>query len=212
MTDKATNTAIWQESRRAIGSLGERRFQIEVLGDHLALERVEYQGIKGDHYQISLYTPGGSQHRPIRGADEAGARAAWATLLAQPRCRECGDPEPGEYMEPTQTQMRERGLCCGCNFWTNRLAVLGPNSATVGGISYEIERERPDLRLHERHVLGHGGAAFEVEFFDGRRVRTTNLWSCGEVPKHFRGRIPDNARFVARALFSAYTGHGSASR
>ena len=43
---------------------------------------------------------------------------------------------------------------------------------------------------------GFGGKVFEVRFFDGRVVVTHNLWHQGEVPAHFRARLPDNAVFA----------------
>lgn len=46
---------------------------------------------------------------------------------------------------------------------------------------------------------GFGGRLFTIEFFDGRRVSTTNLMHQGTVPARWRERFPDNARFLTDA-------------
>jgi len=44
--------------------------------------------------------------------------------------------------------------------------------------------------------LGFGGRRFDIEFFDGRKVVTKDLWHQGVIPPKWRERWPDNARFV----------------
>lgn len=43
---------------------------------------------------------------------------------------------------------------------------------------------------------GFGGHRFDIEWFDGRKATTRNLWHQGTVPAEWRHRYPDNARFV----------------
>ncbi|TMR92836.1 hypothetical protein [Nonomuraea basaltis] len=43
---------------------------------------------------------------------------------------------------------------------------------------------------------GFGGHRFDIEFFDGRRVTTTDLWHQGVIPPKWRERYPNNARVV----------------
>lgn len=42
---------------------------------------------------------------------------------------------------------------------------------------------------------GFGGAKFQIEFNDGTRVVTTNLWCQGEPKGFWKQHFPDNARF-----------------
>lgn len=44
--------------------------------------------------------------------------------------------------------------------------------------------------------LGFGGQKFVIEFFDGHRITTNDLWCAGTVPPKWRRRHPDNACFV----------------
>lgn len=46
---------------------------------------------------------------------------------------------------------------------------------------------------------GFAGTRYDIEFDDGRRVTTHDLWYQGPVPPKFRDRLPDNARFVQPA-------------
>ncbi|WP_067184506.1 hypothetical protein [Microtetraspora niveoalba] len=47
---------------------------------------------------------------------------------------------------------------------------------------------------------GFGGRRVDIEFFDGRKVTTTDLWHQGTVPPKWRHRFPNNARFVQREI------------
>jgi hypothetical protein len=67
-----------------------------------------------------------------------------------------------------------------------------PGGLVIGGKHYRLGSEYEGSGAFK----GHGGARFVIETADGTRVVTTNLWYQGEVPEHFRDRLPDNARFV----------------
>lgn len=45
-------------------------------------------------------------------------------------------------------------------------------------------------------IRGFAGRRFDIEFFDGRRVTTHDLWSGGIIPPKWRERWPDNAVFA----------------
>lgn len=51
-------------------------------------------------------------------------------------------------------------------------------------------------------MRGYGGRAFEIEFFDGRRITTRDLWHGGTVPPRWRDTYPDNARFVPQSVLA----------
>lgn len=61
----------------------------------------------------------------------------------------------------------------------------------IDGQHYLLGEERPGQTGD-----GFGGARFDIEFRDGRRVTTRNLWHQGAIPPRWRWRYPDNARFV----------------
>jgi hypothetical protein len=69
---------------------------------------------------------------------------------------------------------------------------IDPAIARVGGKHYAIGPERRG----DKQLCGFGGAKFIIQFFDGRRVETMNLWHQGVIPEHFRIRLPDNAEFL----------------
>ncbi len=158
------------------------------------------------------------------GRNEDMAREEWERLRGLAPCRECGEKPFGRWQKSCQEEMDARGLCFHCNHWTNKLSKVTENTAIIQGSIYEIGEselaiarrchwpvEKGRLRSDYQHVLGHGGAEFEILFDDGRRVTTTNLWAGGLIPAHFRGRLPDNATFGAREHSCAYVGLGSAS-
>lgn len=133
---------------------------------------------------------------------------------------------PSTYAKECAEKLRERQLCHGCSFWADFATKVGPIEITglellrsgelspeehaaaqqtlrqlgaaeidqtivrVGGKHYQIAPEK------QSGMRGFGGAKFLIRFFDGRSVETTNLWSQGTIPEHFRSRLPDNAEFL----------------
>lgn len=87
--------------------------------------------------------------------------------------------------------------CCVCStecftkaYWLDR--IKHKNSKTqvvINGIVYQIERE------DAVGMRGFDGSKYTIEFFDGRKVTTTNLWANGRIPDEFRNKLPDNARW-----------------
>jgi hypothetical protein len=112
-------------------------------------------------------------------------------------CHECGRHDRAAYIEPTATQMIELRLCFNCLFWTEKIALaFGPDAhriARIEGKHYSVGAKHP---RGYRGFLGFGGSHFVIEWDDGRREETRNLWSQGPIPDRFRSRLPDNARFV----------------
>lgn len=109
-------------------------------------------------------------------------------------CVECGQKERVSYESKTQERLIANSTCFRCDFWRG----------------YEKRRDHPSaVRVGDRHYWvgsvgfsdrpswgrGFGGTRFVIEFFDGRRVETSDLLHQGEIPPHFRERMPDNARF-----------------
>lgn len=63
----------------------------------------------------------------------------------------------------------------------------------VNGEHYYLGDDKPGYGFK-----GFGGHRWEIEFFDGRKVITHDLWHQGTVPPKWRERYPDNARFVPK--------------
>lgn len=112
------------------------------------------------------------------------------------RCPMCGDAcDAGSYMKCRESDlMRETGYCFGCALWelrarTGQALVIEGNVYGLGG------NTKPG------QFNGMGGRWFDIEYFDGKQVRTCDLWSGGQIPERFRDRIPDTARFLDGAGF-----------
>jgi hypothetical protein len=102
-------------------------------------------------------------------------------------CRECGEELEREWPMPDDAT-----VCFRCEFWTMQHEAGG--GIIVDGRHYRVG---PDSRDGWDGVFrGFGGRPFVVLLNDGRRIVTDNLWTQGVIPARFRGRLPDNARFV----------------
>lgn len=115
-------------------------------------------------------------------------------------CRLCGGEVRQSYYQDVQTEMNSRQLCFDCNFWQEKADCANdPASVRINGVQYFIGKEvlptDPD-----KWWRGFGGRRFVVAFSDGRVVETTNLWCSGDIPEHFREKLPDNACFADRNL------------
>ena len=77
--------------------------------------------------------------------------------------------------------------------WLEKIALTDENTVVVNGKRYTIGKEDPNLLFK-----GFGGARFDIEFFDGRKIVSHNLWCQGDIPEEFRSypELQDNARFV----------------
>jgi len=112
------------------------------------------------------------------------------------KCCECGK----EY-DTSKTgrgeRLAEKKLCFYCDFWMEKIAWTRTERkdqvVRVKGEHYFIEKDCPKAY---QGFLGFGGKKFVIQFHDGRRVVSRNLWSQGTIPEHFRDRIPNNAVFV----------------
>ena len=110
------------------------------------------------------------------------------------KCKICGTEEtPSNYIN--QKDMEENQLCFTCNFWREMLekdAKRDPHTwCMIDGTHYVIEPEDDP----ETYFRGFGGSRFQIEFNDGTKVVTTNLWCQGEPKGYWREKFPDNARF-----------------
>lgn len=134
-------------------------------------------------------------------------------------CQECGTTEALRWYEGVNKRLQSEGLCFDCSFWCEKVRWAETGLATdraedrlpprfgsstgydaagrtvvrVNANHYVIQPERGDTPLH---CLGFSGQRFVIEFHDGRRVESTNLWHQGEIPERFRDRLPDNASFA----------------
>ena len=104
------------------------------------------------------------------------------------KCPTCNQ-EIGKFFSDEQS-MKEHGECFECSLWRERLPLVGrPDVAIIDGTFYTIADENaPGSR-------GFGGDKFVINFKDGRKVITTNLWCGGEISEHWRPQFPDNANF-----------------
>ena len=92
-------------------------------------------------------------------------------------------------------RMQKTGECFECDFWGQR--CKSPQELVIDNYCYSIGSEpKPGER---RSFLGMGGRRFDIEFFDGRKVTTHNLWAGGLIPERFRARIPNTAKFAGGA-------------
>lgn len=109
------------------------------------------------------------------------------------KCKVCEKEEtPSNYIN--ESEMIEHQMCFFCNFWRDMLEKdskrLSHTWCVIDGTHYVIEPDDPG-----NYFQGFGGAEFQIEFNDGHRVVTHNLWCQGDIDPAWRDKFPDNARF-----------------
>jgi hypothetical protein len=104
-------------------------------------------------------------------------------------CTNCGAAIPErEWNYPCEAQ----GQCFTCYFWLEKVPFANdPCSVRSEGTHYWIGEEH-----EERAFRGFGRRTFIIQFHDGRKVVSTNLWCQGDIPEHFREQLFDNADFI----------------
>lgn len=106
-------------------------------------------------------------------------------------CKNCGKIDSDNFTGDVGDRMRENQYCFSCAFWyiwANR--SNDPRVVIINNHHYYIGDED-----YKSGFRGFGGAKFIIEFFDGRKVTSTNLWSQGDIDA-FCNLMPDNARFA----------------
>lgn len=81
--------------------------------------------------------------------------------------------------------------CFEAFYWLERVKNKdSKKQVVIDNIVYQIEPEYPLGGFR-----GFDGKKFVIEFFDGRKVFTSNLWHNGTIPVAFRTLLPNNAKF-----------------
>lgn len=111
------------------------------------------------------------------------------------KCSICGrEDHPDHYYDEYRKPMEENHICFHCAFWKHMLeedSKRPPHTACmIDGVHYIIEPDKPNTIFQ-----GFGGAEFQIEFNDGTRIITHNLWCQGEPDEHWKQLFPDNAHF-----------------
>jgi hypothetical protein len=122
-------------------------------------------------------------------------------------CADCGAVGYSTaYMQSSSIKqlMDAHGVCFTCGYWREVLAKK-PDTVIDGRIYSVGDVRKPP---NQRHA-GMAGRRFDIEFFDGRRVTTHDLWAGSEIPERYRAQLPDTARFLGGAGF-ARIGDGGA--
>lgn len=121
---------------------------------------------------------------------------------AEKPCPGCGDTGFWtKYMGKTGERMTRTGECYTCAHW-ELICEVG-EKVVIDHAAYSIgyEPKDEDERFHARlrNNLGMSGRRFDIEFFDGRKITTHNLWSGGVIPERYWSRLPDTAKFIGGA-------------
>jgi len=112
-------------------------------------------------------------------------------ILDEP-CVICGSLISTTYSDDVVSGLKEKNLCFFCLFWSEWIEKKDdPNTVRIDGTHYHIAPDAPDA-----YFKGFGGRRFKIEFNDGRVVETRNLWCQGDISKHYKELLPDNAKFI----------------
>jgi hypothetical protein len=120
------------------------------------------------------------------------------------RCHECGvDGYEIDWRAETRARVLELGVCLHCLHWlevveAKEMHVVVPCVDARGGpgaYAHRPKADEPELRARTGGWgLGCGGTAHYFVLADGTLLLCRNVWNRGDVPPHFRERLPVNAR------------------
>jgi len=116
------------------------------------------------------------------------------TLDERITCKNCGSEELLTWDKEHNTKLEKLQLCFTCNFWEEKVKIKDrPETVRINDMHYYIS---PPVAENYKGFVGFGGQKFIIEFFDGRKVETNNLWCQGGIPISFREILPNNAKFI----------------
>ncbi|MFF2411796.1 hypothetical protein [Streptomyces sp. NPDC058092] len=107
---------------------------------------------------------------------------------------------------PETNQCCTTGACFACRYWEERVrwaesdGMMPASGSEPAGLIARVDGQhyvlQPFNTTRQSQWLGHRGQVFTFRFTDGRRVTSNDVWCQGEIPAHFRDRLPDNAVIV----------------
>lgn len=97
------------------------------------------------------------------------------------------------YKSAYRDIMKEHHICFNCAFWQDRIDTPPYSHEVIGGKYYIVN---PSVRRPINRIKGGRGMEYYIRRNDGTLIKTNNLWFQGEIPKQFRDRLPDTARFI----------------
>lgn len=112
-------------------------------------------------------------------------------------CKDCGAVNYPVAFTPNCAEKKiidAEGVCFTCAYW--RVRIKEKHDVVIDGHIYSLGDVK---KVPDSPNAGMAGRRFEVEFFDGRRVVTHDLWSGSTVPERYKQLIPDTARFAGGA-------------
>lgn len=111
-------------------------------------------------------------------------------------CKDCGERNYSTSFRdcPEKRLIDSEGICFTCAFWRVRAAER--HETVIDGRLYTVGNRPEGGRFN-----GMAGRRFDIEYFDGRKVTTYDLWSGAEIPERYREAIPNTARFLNGAGF-----------
>jgi hypothetical protein len=119
-------------------------------------------------------------------------------------CQCCGKT----YIKNLDRDVYLGANCFDCSFWLRKTDYpedISDKRVVVDGNHYMISA------VTDTYPQGFGGKLFIIQFFDGRIIKTNNLWSQGTIPDRFREMLPDNAVFLSTedqpSTASSYSGN-----
>lgn len=109
------------------------------------------------------------------------------------KCNDCGaENYHTEYCKSKEKDFIDSlGICFTCAFWRVLADDPSAKQLVIDGRVYGIGSENESGGMR-----GFGGRRFDIEYFDGRKVTTHNLWAGSSVPERYKSVFPNTAKFL----------------
>ncbi len=108
----------------------------------------------------------------------------------RPLCKECNQEIAFEFDEDRNQRLREDQLCFSCDHWIMLLKKANESVRIDGGhFMPGPENSTSD------NIRGMGGRLVRW-IRNGEVESSTNMWCQGDIPDHFKDRLPDNAIWI----------------
>jgi hypothetical protein len=114
--------------------------------------------------------------------------------------------DPNDYNEGNiRSIMETSGVCYSCAFWMEKLSLHDDRTFIIAGTRWHDGGLLDKSKIPNGFApVGCGGRVQYIETFDGRTIRTNNLWCQGDVPEHFKTEgsvLKDNAVFISEVRY-----------
>ena len=94
-----------------------------------------------------------------------------------------------------------KDICHDCSNWLQLISFRMDKTEVISGVAYEVLPVVNDNDINCTIITGMDTMHYILKK-DGSLIRSNDIWKIGDVPYHFRERLPDTGWWINRSIYN----------